>query len=73
MEMNTKAKLVAEIQALEEEGKALAAVDWDYMPGESSAHTEAVADQHVRVTAKRRELAALIRHEAGMYQQQENG
>lgn len=65
MTNNRKQQLAAEIQALEAEGRRLAAIAMEWEPG-STLHSREVANQHVAVTTKRRELAAIIRREAGL-------
>lgn len=65
MSVDRKLALVKEIQALEAEGCRLASLQVDFVPGIRTTFTDAVARQHVLVTSKRRELAVIIRHEAG--------
>jgi hypothetical protein len=67
MTENRKLTLAKEIQALEAEGRRLASLpNEEFVPGQATPFTAAVAQQHVAVTTKRRELAAIIRREAGL-------
>lgn len=64
---NLKGDLVKQIQDLEAQGRHLASLsDPNFRAGHASWLTVAVARQHVAVTTKRRELASVIRREAGL-------